>query len=409
MTACLLSNKKTNFEISILTKQFVSGTIFVEIKIMAKNVKVSSLRSDIKVEFDPNFLAGQQNRMKEILRRAGSDALDTEAVVPITITSKFSHLCLIPLFDLHMFGEGFNLKRFQMVADYLKNTPNAYSFIGGDWYDNANVLSKTNPYNSKTNVTQAIDGSEELLESIKHKILFVLGGNHDGEFGDRVKPANISPAKESAKKIAPYIPYNALIDIKFATNEEFGLKAFATHGSMAKSVDELAQKCIKLCKINNVFPDMIFSGHIHTELTFIKPISVPVKNKKGIITGYKNKNVRIEILPSFQGDNQYSASKGFNDGYTNAIAYDITCQKNPYYSNKTSETEFEYIVKITKFPILKRLSDEYTSFAKRYLSAYKVASDQELRESLQTKMEGEKMQNSINNIVETLNQIEREI
>ena len=161
MTACLLSNKKTNFEISILTKQFVSGTIFLEIKIMAKNVKVSSLRSDIKVEFDPNFLAGQQNRMKEILRRAGSDALDTEAVVPISITSKCSHLCLIPLYDLHMFGEGFNLKRFQMIADYLENLPNAYSFIGGDWYDNANILSKTNPYNAKTNVTQAIDGSEK--------------------------------------------------------------------------------------------------------------------------------------------------------------------------------------------------------------------------------------------------------
>lgn len=401
--------KTSNFEFSILTNLSLSGTIIVEIKIMAKNVKVSSLRSDVKVEFDPDFLVGQQNRMKEILRRAGSDALDTEAVVPITVTSKFSHLCLIPLYDLHMFGEGFNLKRFQMVADYLKNTPNAYSFIGGDWYDNANVLSKTNPYNSKTNVTQAIDGSEELLESIKHKILFVLGGNHDGEFGDRVKPANISPAKESAKKIAPYVPYNALLDIKFEGNPNFGLKAFATHGSMAKSVDELAKKCVKLCKMSNVFPDMIFSGHIHTELTFIKPISVPVKNKKGIITGYKNKNVRIEILPSFQGDNQYSASKGFNDGYTNAIAFDITCQKNPYYTAKTSDTEFEYILKITKFPILKKFSDEYTSFAKRYLSAYKVASDQELRASLQTKMESEQMQSSINSIVETLNQIEREI
>lgn len=375
---------------------------------MTKNEKMSSLRSDIKVEFDPDFLEGQQNRMKEILRRAGSDALDVDAVVPITISSKFSHLCLIPLYDLHMFGDGFNLKRFQMVSNYLQSTPNAYSFIGGDWYDNANIMSKTNPYNSKTNVTQAIDGSEKLLEDIKHKILFVLGGNHDGEFGDRVKPSNISPAKESAKKIAPYIPYNALIDIKFE-DKDFELSAFATHGSMAKSVDELTNKCIRLCKMNNVFPDIIFSGHIHTEFTYIRPISVPVKNKKGIVTGYKNKNVRIEILPSFQSDDQYSASKGFNDGYTNAIAYDITCQKNPYYTSKTSDTELEYIVKITKFPILKKFSDEYTSFAKRYLSAYKVATNQELKADLQSKIESEQMQSSINNIVNTLNQIEREI
>lgn len=376
---------------------------------MAKNVNASSLRSDIKVEFDPKYVDGQQNRMKEILRRAGSDALDVEAIVPISITSKFSHMCLIPLYDLHMFGDGFNLKRFQMVAKYLQSVPNAYSFIGGDWYDNANIMSKSNSYNSKTNITQAIDGSEQLLESIKHKILFILGGNHDGEFGDRVKPSNISPAKESAKKIAPYIPFNALLDIHFATDSAFSLKAFATHGSMAKSVDELATKCIHLCKNNNVFPDLIFSGHIHTELTYIKPISVPVKNKNGVITGYKNKNVRIEILPSFQGDNQYSASKGFNDGYTNAIAYDISFEKNPYYTSKTKDTEFENIVKITKFSILKKMSDEYTSFAERYLSMYQVASENQLRESLQSKMQSESLQNSIQNITDALNQIEREL
>ena len=349
----------------------------------------------------------ESKRMQEILGRASSTALDPQAVKMAKIKSDFSHYCLIPLYDLHMFGEGFNMERFKMVTNYLMQVSNAYTFIGGDWYDNANVGSKSNPYNSKTNISQAIDGSEYLLEQIKSKILFVLGGNHDGEFGDRVKPSNISPAKESAKKIAKYVPYHALINIKLGDNFSFNL--FATHGSMAKTVDELRTKCMKVSSTKGIIPDIIMSGHVHTNMSFIVREKVPVKDKNGMVIEYKEKNIRVEILPSFQGDNEYSVSKGFNDGFTNAYAYDFSYEKNPFYNSTTKNNEFEYMLKVTKFALLKKHSNEYTSFAKKYMEAYKEPDMQSVYEAIQEELKKDKFQKSIQEISHNLNEIGREI
>lgn len=369
------------------------------------NNEIFSKPSQDNIQFEDQ--AYENNRMKEILQRAGSTALDPQAVKVGKVQSKFSHYCLIPLYDLHMFGEGFNLDRFKMVAKYLMQVSNAYSFIGGDWYDNANIMGKTNSYNSKTNITQAIDGAEYLLENVKSKILFVLGGNHDGEFGDRVKPSNISPAKESAKKIAKYVPFNALVNIKLDDNFSFNL--FATHGSMAKSVDELKRKCMNVCASKGVVPDVIMSGHIHSNMSYIVRESVPVKNKQGLVTEYKEKNVRIEILPSFQGDNEYSASKGFNDGFTNAYAYDFSYEKNPYYNHLTKDSEFEYILKITKFPLLKKHTNEYTSFAKKYLEMYQEPDLEQIYKSVMSELDKDDIKKSIKTISKSLNEIQREI
>lgn len=349
----------------------------------------------------------EKNRMEEILDRASSTALDPQAVKTAKVESKFSHYCLVPLYDLHMFGEGFNLERFNLVTNYFMQVSNAFSFIGGDWYDNANIMSKTNSYNSKTNISQAIDGSEFLLEKVKSKILFTLGGNHDGEFGDRVKPGNISPAKESSKKIAKYVPFNALINIKLS--DEFSFNLFATHGSMAKSVDELKRKCLHVCATKGIVPDVIMSGHIHTNMSYIVREKVPVKNSKGLVVEYKEKNVRIEILPSFQGDNEYSASKGFNDGFTNAYAYDFSYEKNPFYKASTKDTEFEFILKITKFPILKKNTNEYTSFAKKYLEMYKEPDKNAIYQEVMDQMKKENVQKSILDISKALNEIKMEI
>ena len=353
---------------------------------------------------DDNYEA---KRMQEILARASSNALDPQAVKVARVKSDFSHYCLIPLYDLHMFGEGFNMERFKMVTNYLMQVSNAFSFIGGDWYDNANIGSKTNSYNSKTNISQAIDGSEFLLENIKSKILFVLGGNHDGEFGDRVKPSNISPAKESAKQIAKYVPFNALVNIKLG--EKFSFNLFATHGSMARSVDELKRKCVNVSMAKGVVPDVIMSGHIHTNMSLVERVKVPVKDSRGMVVEYKEKNIRVEILPSFQGDNEYSASKGFNDGFTNAYAYDFSYEKNPFYNTHTKNNEFEYTLKITKFPLLKKYSNEYTSFAKKYMEMYKEPDMNLIRKQIAQEMQQDKIQKSIQDISHALNEINREL
>ncbi len=361
---------------------------------------------ELKVSFDRDYLNSKDERMEEILRRAGSDALDSTPIIPIKIESANSHICLIPLYDIHMFGEGFNLKRFQLVCDYLMNVSNACSFIGGDWYDNANKDSKTNVFNSKTNVSQALDGGEYLLSRIRDKILFILGGNHDAEFGDRVRANNISPAKESAKKIAPYIPYNALLNIKLKDKE---FSAFATHGSIAKDPDALSKKTLKMCQRYGVVPDLIFSGHVHTELTFRFLVSVPVTNRDGIVTGYKTKNVSVEVLPSFQGNNEYATSLGYNNDYTNAIAYDIAFEKNPCYTQSTQNTEFEYMLRVTKFPVLKKMSNEYTSFAKEYMEMYHEPDKEKLKEEIADKLEEDKMQKALTDFTDALNDLEREM
>lgn len=369
---------------------------------MAKNSNFT------KSTLNPNILLNNEHEEKELKaidKIAGMEQLDPEVSTLVEYNEKiFSNVCIVPLFDLHIGGEGTKLKRIKMVIDFIQHTANAVCVFGGDLLDNATLNGATNAHTSKLNPNRALDLAVELFEPIKDKVLCVLAGNHDGESGGRNKDSNMAPAKQFAKRLGvKYAPFNALIKIniplknaKHHKKDKIAYYVFATHGSgktssKAGTVDLAFNKAISACASLGVSPDLILSGHFHSNVDGVKEVKVPKFNEKGEIVSEITKSIRIESTSSMQQENTYAVANGMDLEKANISAINICWLKNPYYYEKTSKNEWQFWGQSTKFPILRQNDNKFTRIASEYQAKYCETEELEkrLREEYKDKNIGE--------------------
>lgn len=365
---------------------------------MAKNQNFT------KSSLNPNILLNNEHEEKELKavdKIAGMEQLDPEVNTLVEYNEKiFSNVCLVPLFDLHIGGEGTKLKRIKMVVDFIKHTANAVCVFGGDLLDNATLNGATNAHTSKINPNRALDLAVALFEPIKDKVLCVLAGNHDGESGGRNKDSNMAPAKQFAKRLGvKYAPFNALIKIniplknaKYHKKDAISYNVFATHGSgkcgsKAGTIDIAFKKAMSTCALYGVCPDLILTGHFHSNVDGVKEVKVPKFNEKGEIISEITKPVRIESTSSMQQENTYAVANGMDLEKANVSAINICWLKNPYYYEKTSKIEWRFWGQSTKFPILRQNDNKYTKIASEYQTKYCESDEVEnnLRENFKDK------------------------
>lgn len=357
-----------------------------------------------KSSLNPNIMLSNEHEEKELKavdKIAGMEQLDPEVNTLVEYNEKvFSNVCVVPLFDLHIGGEGTKLKRIKKVIDFIEHTANAVCVFGGDLLDNATLNGATNAHTSKINPNRALDLAVELFEPIKDKVLCVLAGNHDGESGGRNKDSNMSQAKQFAKRLGvKYAPFNALIKInipqknaKYHKKDKIAYYVFATHGSgkcgsKAGTVDLAFKKAISACAPYGVSPDLILTGHFHSNVDGVKEVKVPKYNEKGEIISEITKSIRIESTSSMQQENTYAVANGMDLENANISAINICWLKNPYYYEKTSKTEWQFWGQSTKFPILRQKDNKFTRIACEYLEKYGESEELEnkLREQYQSK------------------------
>ena len=144
-----------------------------------------------------------------------SDAFDPEVLSYAELSmDNYSHICLVNFADIHFFDQGMSKVRFDKASEFLKNTANAYAVLAGDTFTVSTLSGASNVHVNKINNTNSAILGEKLLENIKSKVIFGIGGNHDGEQGSRNRDTNISLTRQVLKSLdIPYFQYNVLLKI----------------------------------------------------------------------------------------------------------------------------------------------------------------------------------------------------
>lgn len=113
-------------------------------------------------------------------------------------------IIIAPIYDAH-FGH-FAHKREKLAAyiRWIAETPNVYTFLGGDFEENALDDGRGMTYSQEIPPSLQVERSCEMLAPIAHKILFVLSGNHERR---TAKLTDIDPASIMASFLG--VPYYA--------------------------------------------------------------------------------------------------------------------------------------------------------------------------------------------------------
>ena len=117
----------------------------------------------------------------EVNRMGSSEALDPQNIKKIVKKTDDAKLFMVDMFDLHIGGQAHKSARARMVFDFVAKTRNAYTVLGGDIFDNANLEGQTNPTLSKVIPYYQEDYLESLPEVREclreNKIIAAVYGN----------------------------------------------------------------------------------------------------------------------------------------------------------------------------------------------------------------------------------------
>ncbi len=324
-----------------------------------KDLKIDNKQRDLVLDF--------ANKV------ALNDAFDPEVLSYCELKlDNYTHICLVNFADIHFFDQGMKKARFDKASEFLKNTTNAYSVLSGDTFTVSTLSGASNAHINKINNTNSAILGKECLNNIKDKILFGVGGNHDGEHGSRNRDSNIGITRLVLDSIkVPYFQYNALLKIEVYNHPFYIL---VTHGcgkasTKASALDTIKAKCNNICSRFGIYPNLVLTGHFHADVNGRYLTQVPVY-KNGQLVSTKTQELIIESAPALQGDSEFTTAYNIDITKPNVNAFDISFKKNPYYNTQNQYSESPIIWNINKFPILRQTKDELSLPAKNYMKHY---------------------------------------
>lgn len=86
---------------------------------------------------------------------------------------------IIPLSDVHIGDENFNLQLFNDTINYILEKENRYCILNGDIINNATRTSVSDVYNEELTPTAQIIYAAKLLKPLANRIISVCTGNHE--------------------------------------------------------------------------------------------------------------------------------------------------------------------------------------------------------------------------------------
>lgn len=342
----------------------------------------------------------EKDRIEHIKNVGDSSALNPENITKFSMNYDGKKLLIVPLFDCHIGGQGFEAERFKMILNFINKTRNARAFFGGDMFDNANLLGKTNPLLSRLTPDcqrDYVDVLDELNECIsQNKILFALYGNHDGSTNNRTMASGMSMVKDFCKNNnLPFVQYNALLSISLPElygKEVLTTNIFATHGSSktANPASACESELIKMenamlsagCDPNSV--DIAEFGHLHIDGSMPVYKEVTCYDDFGRAIANKRKTLWVNCEPPMQGLTDFAIRSNMRSTPTNAYGMMLSFVKNPAFS-KNKDKEFANSLNIERFKILSDFENEYSMSAKMILEDKNYIEPTEIREELEEK------------------------
>lgn len=331
------------------------------------------------------------NLTNTLARETAYDPKSIEIVKVDQPTPIFSHICFVPLFDIHGAAVGSNAVREEKAVLFVKNTSNAFCVIGGDAV-NSIIKADQNAHDDKFGNQKAIARAIDLYSQIVDKIPLVLDGNHDGENGNRFAMSNMSPTRHIIDGLRTYdaenhcwmgpqhCKFGALLKFQVPTTDnkrELKTVSIYLHhgsgkgGSPASTVDSEYKKAVAHINENGEMVDAVITGHHHSNSSGIIPQRVPVYNADGKLVNIIHKNAVVVSESTLQSVSSYALAGGLSPSDSNVYIYDLSLARNPFYTNKSQDSQPEYVLKYTRIPMFRLNSNEYTMEAQEYMDAYR--------------------------------------
>lgn len=246
------------------------------------------------------------------LRAARRPSPVTRSVIPgefpqlvVEVPDSWPHITLAPLYDVHIGAKEHDAALFQKHVAWIRRTPYVLTFNGGDLIENASKLSVgAGVYGQEIDPQHQVVRAVEQVNSVAHKMLFCLPGNHEA----RTDLMGVHLGEHIAMMLGlPYFPDFCMCFLKWR-GQTFRL--LAHHGSGAAATAG-AQRMAARKDISWARPfDIFWTGHLHNPLVDV--LYQTDRNDAGLV---EERNALIVISPSYLGYfGGYGAAKRYHPG-----------------------------------------------------------------------------------------------
>jgi hypothetical protein len=164
---------------------------------------------------------------------------------------------LAPLFDVHIGNPSFDEKLFLKHRQWIAETPNVVSWLGGDMIEN--ITAAKMGHTPLSNEEQ-IERATVLLAPMQHKIAFSLPGNHEAR-------TYAATHTSTGKRLADNLQVQYFNDYCFATFRWRGNNfRLLTHHGAGGAQTAGAQRNAARKELSWAKPDILWTGHLHATL-----------------------------------------------------------------------------------------------------------------------------------------------
>lgn len=311
----------------------------------------------------------EENRLDAIESHVADSRLDEEPVDKMEYNIPFSRIVFFDNSDFHYGGQGFEAERAKLALEIERRFFNGIMVIGGDFFDNANIIGATNPYGARVAPAESMAGAKKFLEPYKGQLAFMLGGNHDSVWGNRNKVTNIGPEEELARSLnVPYARYSLAMTLNLLEPDTAKVKKMVV---CSKHEVKDPSRFIAYLIRKGIIPDVIIREHTHDGNDGIYTTKVPVYDKNGLLNGYENHQVFVLTGKSMQNGNTYYGAENLFDLKTNAKGILLFWKQNPFYdSNDVKQPK--YIPVAVPFNVLHENELRPSAVCERLLSFYQI-------------------------------------
>ena len=167
---------------------------------------------------------------------------------------------LIPLGDTHYGSPQCNTKFFLKIVDLIKDSEDTYCVGVGDLIENALVGSVGDIYEQTMSPRKQLEKVVEILTPIKHKILFMISGNHEQR---TTRVSSQQPTREIAALLG--VPFGGFsCYARFKVDAKYGIFTAYFHHNTGGGYTK-GGKVNRSAKLRDITPtaDATFSGHMH--------------------------------------------------------------------------------------------------------------------------------------------------
>ena len=303
----------------------------------------------------------------------------------------FTRLFVVNMFDDHSGSIGANAEKQEKAWKFIETVANAVCIYGGDMI-NSIINGDQNQHDDKTDNAHTIRRLIEKLTPIKHKILAILDGNHDGEYGRRHNRANSSPVREVWAGLCTYDPVakcfigpqhckaGLIITYEMPTADnkrlmreiiEYDHHGSSKGGAPGSSTDESFKKSIAIVSAVLGKPvHVVKTGHVHDDEDALHVQEEVQYDENHRAIGVKEIQTVVISEPTLQEEAPYGHAQQFAPVESNVYIDSYRIVRNPLFG-KAHPYEPEYKLELSRIPMFRQNSNEFTNEALEIMELYK--------------------------------------